>query len=224
MSYPLATSYMQSCCWDTGMFAFLHSCYYKLWWNILVVTTTSLFQLAIHWPDVRTLSWVCGFTICIVQLQTLLGGITATPRRGRGGVCNRLFNCLLTEPWDGNIVAPLLQDRLGKILVVLLQLINYLPGNRTQRWLHCSAIAAAAGKFRKNIGNPLATGYSLAWWRNQEMVALFNHCCRQVEEIIGNPLATDKLLAWWRNPEMVALFHHCCRTGWEEYWQPSCNW
>ncbi len=139
--------------------------------------------------------------------------------------------------------------RLGRILATLLQLINYLPGGGTWRWLHCSTIVA--GRVGKNIGNPIATGYSLAWWRklgmvacstiaagqvgnplaidkllawwrNLEMVALFHHCCRTGWDI-GNPLAIDKLLAWWRNLEMVALFHHCCRTGWEEYWQPSCN-
>jgi hypothetical protein len=71
--------------------------------------------------------------------------------------CNWLFTCLVAEPGDGYLVEPLLQDRLGRILTTLLQLINNLPGNRTLRWLHCSAITADAGKFGKNIGNPLAT-------------------------------------------------------------------
>jgi hypothetical protein len=66
--------------------------------------------------------------------------------------------------------------RLGRILATLLKLINYLPGGGTWNWLRCSPIAA--GQVGKNIGNPLATSYSLAWWRNLEMVALFYDFCR----------------------------------------------
>jgi hypothetical protein len=93
-----------------------------------------------------------------------------------------------------------------------------LPGGGTWRWLRCSTIAVE--QVWKNIGNPLATGYSLAWWRNQEMVALFNHYCR-----LGRILATLlKLINYlpgggtWRwLPNLTTA------AGWEEYWQPSCQ-
>jgi hypothetical protein len=48
-------------------------------------------------------------------------------------------------------VPPLLQDWLGRILATLFQLINYLPGGGTRRWLRYSTIAA------RQFGKKLAT-------------------------------------------------------------------
>jgi hypothetical protein len=72
--------------------------------------------------------------------------------------------------------------RLGRILATLLQLINYLPGGGTWRWLHCSSIVA--GRVGKNIGNPIATGYSLAWWRKLGMVACSTIAAGQVGNLL----------------------------------------
>jgi hypothetical protein len=56
--------------------------------------------------------------------------------------------------------------------------------------LHCSAIAAAAGKFGKNIGNPLATFIHLPDGGTRKWLPCLTTAAGQVEEIIGNPLAT----------------------------------
>jgi hypothetical protein len=77
--------------------------------------------------------WYSG----VVQLQTLLKGMVATPQK-----------------------------------------LIHLPGGKTWRWLRFSTIAA--GRVGKNIGNPLATGHSLAWWRKLGMVACSTIAAGQV--------------------------------------------
>jgi hypothetical protein len=70
----------------------------------------------------------------------------------------------------------MLQERLGRILATVLKPIH-LPGGGTWRCLRCSTIAA--GQVGKNIGNPLATGYSLTWRQNQKIFAMFNQGYRR---------------------------------------------
>ncbi len=114
----------------------------------------------------------------------------------------------MAEPGDGCFFHHCC--RTGWELATLLQLTNYLPGGGTWRWLRCST--TTAGQVGKNIGNPLATGYSLAWWRNLEMVALFHHCCRFPFLSNWRPLSSKPWVISWPITTPGVRMKHIC-TG-----------
>jgi hypothetical protein len=147
----------------------------------------------------------------------------------------------VADPGDGYLVEPLLQDRLGRMLTIVLKLIN-LPGCVVPPLLQdmlgrilaifihlpcgdgCVVPPLLQNRFGRILATLLQLVIHLPGGRTRRWLRCYTIAAEQVWKNIGNPLATGYSLAWWQNPEMVALFHHCCRTGWDKYWQPSCNW